>query len=121
MKSVDLKKMRLISIVWGLVLFLMVFSLTTFGFYYKKQTKAFKDFEKKLTMIVEEYTKEKALLDKDDLIITIEELKEENKIETRVVNEKVCEGYVVVTYKNEKYTYSPYIKCGKYKTKNYKS
>jgi len=34
------------------------------------------------------------------------------------VNEKVCEGYVEVTYKNEKYTYSPYIKCGKYKTKN---
>lgn len=120
MKSVDLKQMRMISIIWGSILFFIVIALTAFGFFYKKQTKVYKDFENLLAEKTEEYVTELALLEEDKFRITLEELKENNKIDTIIVNDKICEGYIEINYKKEKYTYTPFIKCGNYKTKGFK-
>lgn len=117
MGNVDLKKMRFISIIWGTVLFLIVIALTTIGIIYKNQTKDFKTFEKEIIKKSEDYLKEKAITEEK---VTLEKLKEENIIETLKINEKECTGYITITKKKETFEYTPYIKCGSYKTKGYK-
>jgi len=119
MKSVNLKQMRMISIVWGGILIMIVVALTAFGLFYKQQTKAYKEFENLIAEKAEEYAQESALLEEDNFKITLEELKEKNKIENAIINDKICDGYIEVNYKSD-YSYTPYIKCGNYKTKGFK-
>ena len=39
MKQVDLKQMRKISVIWGIIMFLLVIGVTVIGFVYKNETK----------------------------------------------------------------------------------
>ena len=39
MRSADLKRMQIISIVWGIIMFLLVAGVTAMGFVYKNETK----------------------------------------------------------------------------------
>ena len=51
--------MRLISIVWGCILFLIVSTLTVFGFIYKNKIKKYEELESKLVNATEKYVDEK--------------------------------------------------------------
>ena len=52
--------------------------------------------------------------------ITLDELKEEKVLENLKIKDTECEGYIEIQYTKENYKYSPFIKCGNYKTKGYK-
>lgn len=121
MSNVDLKKMRMISILWGIVLFGIVLVLTIFGFIYKKQSKIYQEFEQVLSEKAKDYMDKKGIyLENETHTISMDELVEENFLDTLEVNGNVCEGYVVVTNENARDSFKSYVDCKKYKTRGYK-
>ncbi len=119
---VDLKKMQKISIVWGLLLFVLVFGLTAIGIVYKNKSVKYKDLEKDLEEKTKQYVELKFLYPEDDdsIKITFDELKNEKIVNELKVEDDFCDGYVNITKENGVFKYKPYIKCNKYTTKNYK-
>lgn len=118
---VDLKKMRIIGIVWGLILFTLVIALTIFGITYKNKSLKYKDLEKDFQKSVEQYVDKNFLYPEDNktLKVTLEEIQAENILSELKVDEDNCTGYVKIYKKNGIFHYEPYIKCQKYKTRNY--
>lgn len=116
----NLKKMQLVSFIWGAILIIIVIALTIFGFWYKSLTKEYKEFEKTLVEKTKEYCLDKVLLNNNNMKITLDELKEEKVLENLKIKDTECEGYIEIQYTKENYKYSPFIKCGNYKTKGYK-
>lgn len=110
MKQVDLKHMRKISIIWGIIMFLLIIGVTAIGIIYKSETKNYKEFETELANKAKDY-----IIVNNLNKVTISELKEQNIIETSVVNEKECDGYIL----KENDEYKSYVKCGNYKTRGY--
>ena len=45
MKQVDLKHMRKISIIWGIIMFLLIIGVTAIGIIYKNETKNYKTYK----------------------------------------------------------------------------
>ena len=118
--TVDLKKMRLISILWGLVLFGIVLVLTIFGFIYKKESQEYKEFENLIEEKAREYVEKNGIDVDSNFKITLTTLKEEGYILTSFVKEEDCEGYVEVSSKKNLEKYDAFISCKKYKTRGYK-
>jgi len=88
MNSIDLKKMRMISILWGLVLFGIVVVLTIFGFIYKKQSKIYQEFEQNVSDIAKDYMEKKGIyLENETFLISIQDLLEENFINIQLVKQ----------------------------------
>ena len=58
---VDLKKMRIISYVWGSILVIIVIGLTVVGFIYKDHQKEYKNLEKQIEESAKKYVEEKFL------------------------------------------------------------
>ena len=110
MKQVDLKHMRKISIIWGMIMFLLIIGVTAIGIIYKNESKNYKEFEIGLVDKAKDY-----IIVNNLNKVTISELKEQNIIETSVVNEKECDGYIL----KEDEEYKAYVKCGSYKTRGY--
>ena len=110
MRSADLKRMQIISIVWGIIMFLLVAGVTAMGFVYKNETKHYKEFEALVAKKSHEY-----LLNNNLEKVSIDKLKEEYIIETTLINQKECTGYV----KNEENEAKAFVKCGMYKTQGY--
>ena len=54
-------------------------------------------------------------------VILLSELVDNNYIRQVEVNSNVCEGYIIVTSKEEQLLTKPFIKCGNYETLGYKS
>ena len=118
MPSPNLRRMRLISIIWGLVMFILVAGLTVVGVMYKNNTKKYKEIESTLVEAAKKYLEDKSLEIDDNIKLLKEELEPEipdDKKES--LNE--CDAYVKVEKKKSTYDYQGYIKCAKYKTKNY--
>lgn len=90
MKQVDLKHMRKISIIWGMIMFLLIIGVTAIGIIYKNESKNYKEFEIGLVDKAKDY-----IIVNNLNKVTISELKEQNIIETSVVNEKECDGYIL--------------------------
>lgn len=113
--------MQHISIIWGTILFLIFAGLTAFGLIYKNKSKDYKQLEDNLKNAAKQYVDQKFLYpnENDTLKVTSKELEENDIKDILKKDEETCEGYVIVTKKNEIYQYSPYIKCSKYQTKNY--
>lgn len=111
MKQVDLKHMRKISIIWGIIMFLLIIGVTAIGIIYKNESKNYKEFEMELVDKAKDY-----IIVNNLNKVTISELKEQNIIETSVVNEKECDGYIL----KEDEEYKAYVKCGSYKTRGYR-
>ena len=120
MNSIDLKKMRMISSLWGLVLFGIVVVLTIFGFIYKKQSKIYQEFEQNVSDMAKDYMEKKGIyLENETFLISIQDLLEENFIESVEINENVCNGYIIATNKDSVDSFKTYIDCVKYKTRGY--
>ena len=118
---VDLKKMRIISYVWGSILVIIVIGLTVVGFIYKDHQKEYKNLEKQIEESAKKYVEEKFLYpeDKEKIKVTLEQLTSEQLIQDFKINGEDCDGYVIV-YKNQGvFKYTPKIKCPKYQSPKY--
>lgn len=117
----DLKKMRMISYVWGSVLFLLVGGLTAIGFVYKNKIKKYEELENKLESNVKAYVDEKFIYPEEgeNIKITYQELKSNNGIDNLNVDDEECDGYSIILHDGNIFKYKTYIKCKDYKTKNY--
>jgi len=116
---VDLKKMRMISVIWGIVLFVIVVGLTVIGLLYKKQSKEYQVFESEMSQKAMEYMEKKGLDFEEGLKISLQELEEEGLLEIKPIKDNHCEGYVITKSENKREKYIPYLDCGKYKTSGY--
>lgn len=117
----DIKRMRTISIIWGTILVCIVTGLTIIGFIYKKKSQTYEELETKIEEAAKKYVDQKFLYpEKGDFIkITLQELQSNEAIDSLKVEEEECDGYVIISKKEEVYKYEPYIKCSKYTTKEY--
>ena len=117
-----MKKMQSMTIIWGLMIFMIVGTLTFIGITYNKKLKMYNDFEKKLGSACEKYVTDNDLYPEENnkLKVDIKTLKEEKYIDELKVNKNKCKGYIIVEKTNLEYTYNVYIDCGKYKTEGFK-
>ncbi len=117
----DLKHMRRVSIIWGLLLVLIFGLLTTFGIIFNKKNKLYTDMEKDLEEATKKYVERSFSYpkDKEELKVTYTELKDSKLIEELKVEKEPCDGYVIVKKNDLVYKYKGYVKCPDYKTKNY--
>ncbi len=121
MGSVDLKQMHRISIVWGSILLIIVIGLTFMGFYLKHNTKVYRDYEKLVAEKTKDYVLTNSLIYGKTVQLKLEDLIENKVIDSNIVNDKECKGYVEIEYmKESQYNYKTYLQCGKYKTRGYK-
>lgn len=117
----DLKKMRLISYVWGGCLFLLVAGLTAIGFVYKNKVKKYETLENKVQDALKKYSDEKFIYPEEgaEVKVTYQELKSNNYIDNLINDDEECDGYGLVLHVNGAFKYQAYVKCNDYKTKNY--
>ena len=120
MKKKKKKKMHYISVIWGIIMLLLVLGLTIIAIIYKKETKEYKAFESALEEKTREYIETNGLYPNDNVTYSVEELLEKKVVETNIVKDKKCEGYVEIENNNQSFTYQAYVKCGTYKTLGYK-
>lgn len=115
-----MKKMKIISIVWGIVAILLFAALTTVGFVYKNKVAKYKDLEEKIEKAAQSYTSNdfNFPLNSEEIIITGEELIDSDSIDEISVDGNKCDAYVILTFKNVT-NYKGYVKCQKYETKNF--
>ena len=115
-----MKELKRISIIWGLLLFLIFGALTFFALQWKAKTSPFFDLEKEMVSKTKSYYEsEHSYPAKGQSVnITFEELKNANMLEELKANDETCEGYVKVE-NNGVIEYTAYIKCNSYTTKDY--
>ena len=113
--------MKKIYIIWGIIIVLLLFIITYFGFNIINKNKEYKILEdnmeqtvaKYLGQHIEEYPKSgEKKINITDVISAGYEIK-------MSVNDDSCEGYVVVKKVSFAYEYDGYIKCNNYVTKGY--
>ena len=112
-----MNKLKTMWIVWGIIAVLLFGCLTTMGFVYKNTTKKYKKIENKLVEVTKKYTSnefEFATNGKKE-IITYKQIKDNDYIGKLEVNNKKCDGYVILEFDGVT-KYKAYIDCGKYKT-----
>lgn len=118
----SLKKMKVISIMWGMILFGLLLVITIFGFMFKKKSKPYYELGNELVSVVRDYVVETNLLphNNETIKITFDDLNKNNYMDELKVNDDSCEGYVLVTNKKGEYIYKPYLKCEKFISAKYK-
>ncbi len=116
-----MKKVHNYAIVWGIIVLIIIILLTIFGFVYKDKSKVYKDLEEKIVEAVKKYADAKFLYPKsgENVKTTADVLIEEGFMEELKVGDEVCEGYVILSFKNSVYDYKGYVKCKNYVTKGY--
>ena len=118
MTNINLQRMHKISIIWGIIMMLLVLALTLIATSDKKETKEYKAFETKLEEATKNYIEKDGLYPEEEMHLTLTELLKLNVIETNVVKDKNCQGYVDIKNDEQFFDYEAYIKCGNYETKN---
>ena len=118
MTNINLQRMHKISIIWGIIMMLLVLALTLIATSYKKETKEYKAFEIKLEETTKNYMEQNGLYPEEEMHLTVTELLNLNVIDTNVVKDKSCQGYVDIKNDNQFFDYDAYIKCGNYETKD---
>ena len=116
-----MERMKIMTIIWGMMVVSIVMVLTFIGFTYNKKLKDYQAFEDKLTKACEKYVDENKLINEENkkLKINIKDLKKEGYIDKLEVNNNKCKGYVNVTETTKDISYEAFIDCGKYKTEGY--
>lgn len=117
-----MNKLKKVSIVWGIVVFIIFGLLTTMGFIYKKKTAKYKKLENKLVELAKTYTATdfKFPMAGEEIIVTYKELKEHDLIKKLEIDKKTCDGYVKLTF-NGVTEYKGYVICDKYKTHGFEN
>ena len=115
-----MKELRRISIIWGLLLLAIFVTLTFFALKWKSKNEPYFNQEKILVSKTKSYYEiNHSYPNKGDyVIITFEELKNNQMLDELKVNEDTCDGYVKVE-NNNVIEYTAYIKCNNYTSKDY--
>ncbi len=115
-----MKQLKIISIVWGLLILAIFLVLTFFALKWKNETMPYFKLEDSLVSATKKYYESKySYPNKDESkYVTYKELKENNVLESLNNGDDTCDGYVRVTLKGA-VEYKAYIKCNKYKSKDY--
>lgn len=115
-----MKELRIISIIWGLLLFVIFAALTFFALKWKAKTSPYFDLEKTMVSKTKSYYEmEHAYPSKgQSVIITFEDLNNANMMEELKVNDDNCEGFIKVENAGV-IEYKAFIKCEGYTTKDY--
>ena len=116
-----MNEMKKLSVVWGILLILIFGMLTTFGVLYTKKIRPYKDMENMLADLTKKYVEIEFSYPQngEELIITLEQLKEKSLLEELKHNDEVCDGYATIKKSKGVYEYKGYVKCSDYKTKGY--
>ena len=116
----SLKKMKKISVIWGMVMILIFGLLTFVALNWKKSDREYKKLEELLVSKVTSYYESKYSYPTGMEVVTISlsELKENNILDELKYNDDVCDGYVKVSFDGV-INYKGYIKCNNYVTKGY--
>ncbi len=114
--------MKKVFIVWAVFLILIFTMLTAFGFFYKNKISNYRKLEEKIVDAEKKYVDAKFLYPTEGnrLLTDSTELIENGFLDHLQNGNETCDGYAEVTMKGKVYQYKGYIKCEKYKTKNYK-
>lgn len=115
-----MKELKRISIIWGLLLFVIFAALTFFALKWKAKNDPYFELEKTLVSKTKSYYEmEHSYPTKGNkVIVTFDDLKNSDMIEELKVNEDTCDGYVVVENTGV-IEYKAFIKCNNYTTKDY--
>lgn len=122
MSNMDtLKKMKVISILWGMILFTLLILLVAASIIFKEKSKKYEEEENRFKEVVKSYVEDNNLYPDKNKSLKVEdsELIDANLMESIIVNNDECRGYVIITNKKNNYEYKAYIKCKKYITGNY--
>lgn len=115
-----MKELKRISIIWGLLLFVIFAALTFFALQWKAKTGPYFDLEKTMVSKTKSYYEmENSYPVKGEMkIIKFEDLKNANMMDELKVKDDNCEGFVKVENTGV-IDYKAFIKCEGYTTKDY--
>lgn len=116
----SLKRMKVISIIWGMFLVTLFIIVTIFAFKFKSNSKKYLGLGEEFSSKAKEYVEDNNLYPEksDNLKITKSDLIENGYLEELEINDDVCDGFVIVSYKDN-YEYKAYLKCNKYISAKY--
>lgn len=100
-------------IVWAILIVTILACILVIGFKYKKQYPYIK-YKNNLKLQTKKYIEKESSITPNENIsisVTTGALLKKRYIKTTKVNNKDCNGKIVVSYDNEKYNYDVKIKC----------
>lgn len=116
----SLKRMKTISIIWGMFLVTLFIIVTIFAFKFKSNSKKYLELGEYFSSKAKEYVEDNNLYPEKDSTLKVNrnDLIENGYLEELIVDEDECDGYVIVSYKDN-YEYKAYLKCNKYISSKY--
>ena len=117
---INMKQLKTISVVWGLLILVVFTCLTIFALKWKKDIYPYTLLEDKLVTATKKFYEQNYSYPAkgSSIYITYDELKENEMIDELKKDDDTCTGLVKVTMNNV-VEYKAYIKCDKYTTKDY--
>ena len=115
-----MKTLNRIAIIWGVLLVLIFILLTSFGLQWKVKTKGYLELETNIVDATKSYYEKDHSYpgEGESAYISLNDLKEDNIIDSLTYNDDECDGFVIVKHENV-ITYTGYIKCNNYTSKDY--
>lgn len=114
-----MKKTKILFAIWAIIVVIVIGLLTALGFILNNRYEKYKVLEDKLLESAKEYAHKELLLEEArEVVVTSDELIEEEYLDNLDVEDDVCEGYVVII-NEDPYQYEAYISCEYYKTSGY--
>ena len=117
-----MQRMKVMTIVWGIMIFAITGTLTFIGITYNKKLSDYQSYEKDIAKYSAIYVADKDLFqdDEKEIKINIKDLYKAKYLDRLSVNGNKCKGYVIVTKEETEYNYEVFIDCGKYQTEGFK-
>lgn len=116
----NLKRMKIISIIWGMFLVTLFIIVTIFAVKFKSNSKKYLELGEFFSSKAKEYVEDNNFYPEKDKILKISksDLIDNEYLEELEVDEDICEGFVIVS-NEENYEYKAYLKCDKYISAKY--
>lgn len=115
-----LRRMKIISIIWGMFLVTLFIVITAFAFKFKNNSKKYLELANEFSKKAQKYVEDNNLYPEKDSILKISrnDLIDNNYLEKLEIDDDKCDGFVIVNNK-EIYEYKAYLKCDKYISAKY--
>lgn len=115
-----LRRMKIISIIWGMFLVTLFIVITAFALKFKNNSKKYLELANEFSKKAQKYVEDNNLYPEKDSILKISrnDLINNNYLEKLEIDDDKCDGFVIVNNK-EIYEYKAYLKCDKYISAKY--
>lgn len=115
------KKMKTISIMWGMIVITLFIIVVLFSVFYKSRIKKYEALVSEMVNVTKAYVEDNNLypVEGSEIKINLSELQEKELIDDLKVKNDNCQGFVIVK-NDEGFKYNGYISCKMYVTKGYK-